>query len=50
MGVSCLVNSGFHVDDLAVVWLFQSADHQGPTQHGARALPLPWAGVGFYFL
>jgi hypothetical protein len=36
--------------DLAAVWLFESADHQGSMQHGARALPLPWAGVGFYFL
>ncbi len=36
--------------DLAAVWLFESADHQSSMQHGARALPLPWAGVGFYFL
>ena len=36
--------------DLAAVWLFESADHQDSMQHGARALPLPWAGVGFYFL
>ncbi len=36
--------------DLAVVWLFEGADHSSSMPHGARALPLPWAGVGFYFL
>jgi len=48
-GVLALDRVRFRID-LAAVWLFQSADHQGSTQHGARALPLPWAGVGFYFL
>ena len=36
--------------DLAVVWLFEGADRASSMPHGARALPLPWAGVGFYFL
>ena len=36
--------------DLAVVWLFEGAQREGPSPHGARALPLPWVGAGFYFL
>jgi hypothetical protein len=36
--------------DLAAVWLFEGADHASSMPHGARALPLPWAGLGFYFL
>jgi hypothetical protein len=35
--------------DLAALWLFQSS-RGGSSPHGARAVPLPWAGVGFYFL
>jgi hypothetical protein len=48
-GVLALDRVRFRID-LAAVWLFESADHQSSMQHGARALPLPWAGVGLYFL
>lgn len=48
-GVLALDRVRFRLD-LAILWLFESADHQSSMQHGARALPLPWAGIGFYFL
>jgi hypothetical protein len=35
--------------DLAALWLFESA-RGGSSPHGARALPLPWAGLGIYIL
>jgi hypothetical protein len=35
--------------DVAALWFYQPAQG-GMRAHGARVVPLPWLGVGFYFL
>ena len=35
--------------DLAALWMYEPA-HGGARPSGAKVLPLPWLGVGAYFL